>query len=98
MKKFSLLCCQFVFFGQKSLKERIFRQDRIGFFLSVDSTELLSSGLLVGNTEVLSDDEVFCSTCVSMLKRLLILFFVIWMFITSKLQTIQKIACYGFFF
>lgn len=56
--------------------ERIFRLDRSGFFECIGSTEIISSGLLVDNTEVLSDDEVFCSVCVLMLKQLLILFII----------------------
>lgn len=83
-------------FGQKRLMERIFRLDRSGFFECIGSTEIISSGLLVDNTEVLSDDEVFCSVCVLMLKQLLILF-IIWMAITRKLQTVLKGAWHIFF-
>lgn len=46
-------------------------------FLGTDSKEIVSSGLLVDNTEVLSGDDVFCSVCALMLKQVLILFFVI---------------------
>lgn len=46
-------------------------------FLGTDSKEIVSSGLLVDNTEVLSGDDVFCSVYALMLKQVLILFFVI---------------------
>lgn len=93
VKKFLSLLSDYSFGQKKRLVERVYRSDHKLFF-STGSTEILSSGLLVDNTEVLSGNDVFCSVCVSMLKHLLILIFVIWMVINSKLKQLQKQSWY----